>query len=85
MDNYVTILGFVAGTITTVAFIPQVLKSWRTRQTKGLSLFMLLFLITGIILWTIYGFILKALPVILANGITLILILVLLFLKLKYK
>ncbi|MEE8483939.1 MAG: SemiSWEET transporter [Nitrospinota bacterium] len=84
MQEYV-LIGYIAGALTTFAFLPQVIKTWRMRETKDISLLMLLVLITGILLWLIYGFLLGDLPLIAANSATLILVVILLFFKLKYK
>lgn len=76
------LIGLVAGTLTTLAFLPQVWHVWRTRQTRGLSLTWLLSFSLGLALWLTYGLLSDDLPVILANGITLLLCLVLVVLKL---
>lgn len=81
----VDLLGFIAGTLTTLSFIPQVHKSWRTRSCNDLSLGMLLAFGVGILLWLIYGLMLRAAPIIVANAVTLALILVLLAMKMKYR
>lgn len=78
-------LGLMAATLTTAAFLPQVLKSWRTKETKDVSLLMLIVFATGILLWLIYGVIKSDLPIMLANSTTFVLVMVLVFLKLKYK
>ncbi len=80
----INILGFLAGTLTTVSFLPQVHKAWTTRRCDDLSLTMLLAFGAGVLLWMIYGFWLRAAPVILANVVTLALILVLIFLKARF-
>ncbi|MBI3583484.1 MAG: SemiSWEET transporter [Deltaproteobacteria bacterium] len=80
-----TVIGLVAATITTLSFIPQLIKTWKLKETKDISLLMFVTLGVGIILWIIYGFILWDLPLILANGITFIFVLVILFFKFKYK
>lgn len=77
------IIGLVAGTLTTLAFVPQVWMTWRTRQTRGLSLAWLLFFSTGVSLWLTYGLLHGDLPIILANGFTLGLCLCLLAMKLR--
>lgn len=83
--NFVTFLGFVAATLTTVAFVPQVVRVWRSRSTRDISLPMFLVLALGIVLWLIYGAIIGDLPLIVANVVTLILVLTILFFKLRYK
>ncbi len=83
--DYITILGFVAATCTTVAFLPQVMKTWQSKSAKDVSYGMLVFLCIGISLWLVYGLLIKAAPVIIANFLTLILNLIILYLKIKYK
>ena len=78
-------IGYIAGTLTTISFLPQVIRTWRMRETKDFSLAMLLLFATGILLWTVYGFWTGSLPVILANVITFLLIIVLLAMKIKYR
>lgn len=80
----ITILGFLAGTLTTLSFIPQVHKAWSTRRCTDLSLSMLLAFGTGVALWLVYGLVLHAAPIIVTNAVTFALILILLFLKLRY-
>ncbi|MBF2052614.1 MAG: SemiSWEET transporter [Candidatus Sericytochromatia bacterium] len=77
-------LGLLAGTLTTIAFVPQVLKTWRSRSAEDLSLGMFSLFTVGIALWLIYGFWIKALPLILTNTITLGLAATLLFFKLRF-
>ena len=57
--------------LTTIAFLPQVIKSWKTRSTRDISLGMFTILNTGIVLWLVYGLMLNSLPLILANAVTL--------------
>ena len=80
-----TIIGLIAATITTLSFIPQLIKTWKLKETKDISLLMFITLGVGIILWIIYGFLLWDLPLILANSITFVFVLVILFFKFKYK
>ena len=83
--DYVTIIGLIAGTITTISFLPQVLKIIRTRHTKDISLGMYVTLSMGILLWLVYGILISSLPVILANLISFILTLIIVIFKIKYK
>lgn len=83
MSSLFELTGLVAACLTTFAFLPQVLQTWRSRSTEGLNLPMLVVLTTGIVLWTVYGLGTGQLPVILANGVTLCLVAVLLGLKLR--
>jgi MtN3 and saliva related transmembrane protein len=74
-------LGFAAGTLTAVAFLPQVIKTFRTRSAGDLSTAMLLAQTTGVALWIVYGVAIGSLPVIMANVVTLVLALLLLAVK----
>ena len=68
-----------------MAFIPQLQQTWRTHSAQDVSLGMLLIFVTGVFLWLVYGLLLGALPIILANLITLVLTLAILILKLRYR
>jgi MtN3 and saliva related transmembrane protein len=83
--NTIQLLGLVAGFLTTASFLPQVIKTWKTRSAKGLSLGMFSLFSLGVLLWLIYGIIVKDIPVIAANLITLILASTLLYFKLSFK
>ncbi|MEO1148142.1 MAG: SemiSWEET transporter, partial [Cyanobacteria bacterium J06638_22] len=80
--DWSTLLGLLAGTLTTASFVPQVLKTWRSRSAQDISALWLVTFTTGISLWFIYGLIILSLPIILANGITLALTLLILLFKL---
>jgi len=79
------IIGLTAGMLTTVAFVPQVVKTYQSRSAKDLSLWMFLIFCTGVVLWLIYGIAINELPVIIANSVTLVLASVLLIFKLTFK
>ena len=81
----ITNLGLLAALLTTIAFLPQLIKIWKTQKTGDISFIMYVILITGVFLWLVYGFLIKDLPLILANLVTLILASSVLFLKIKYK
>ncbi len=83
--NWITVMGFIAGMCTTSAFLPQVVKIFRTRKTEDISLFMYIILTTGILLWIIYGSLNGDIPLVLANGITFIFASSILVLKLRYE
>jgi MtN3 and saliva related transmembrane protein len=68
-----TLVGLAAAFCTTIAFLPQVIQTWRTRSTKDISLAMFLVFTTGIFLWLVYGAIRHDVPLIAANGITFVL------------
>lgn len=80
-----TLIGLAAGFCTTAAFLPQVIKTWKSRSAKDLSLGMYSIFCTGVLLWLIYGIMISDLPIILANAITLILAVSILFFKLTFK
>ena len=79
----VTALGLLAATLTTIAFVPQVVKTWRTRSTEDISLWMFSILVAGITTWLIYGAIIRDVPLVLANGVTLLLAGTILFFKIR--
>ena len=79
------LIGYAAATLTTLAFIPQALKSWRTRDLSGVSLGMYSLFTLGVALWLLYGVMLGSWPIILANAITLLLAGTVLFLKWRHK
>lgn len=83
MDAH-TLLGTAAGTLTTLAFLPQVIKAWRTRSTHDISLGMFLLFSTGLVLWLMYGALIGSWPIIIANTVTLVLALVIVVLKLRH-
>jgi MtN3 and saliva related transmembrane protein len=76
--------GYAAAICTTSAYVPQVMRVWRTRSTKDISLKMFLVLVTGLALWLTYGFWKGEIPLIAANSITLMLASTILFFKLKH-
>ena len=79
-----TIIGLVAATGTTLSFLPQAMRIIKTKHTKDLSLAMYLIFTTGVFLWLIYGILIKDLPVIIANAITLLFTSTILIFKIKY-
>lgn len=83
--NAIQLLGLVAGGLTTAAFLPQVVKTWKSRSAKDLSLGMFSLFCVGVAMWLIYGFAVNDIPVIAANLLTLLLASTLLFFKLRFK
>lgn len=83
--NIVQLLGLTAGMLTTIAFLPQVIKTWRSRSAKDLSLGMFSLFCLGVAMWLAYGILVQDLPVIAANMLTLMLASTLLFFKLRFK
>jgi MtN3 and saliva related transmembrane protein len=76
------LIGYPAAILTTVAFVPQAWKSWRTRDLSGISLPMYALFTLGVAFWLAYGLIIGSPPVVIGNGITLVLATVVLWLKL---
>ena len=84
MDTIV-LIGYIAGSLTTLSFVPQVIRAWNLKETRDLSLAMLLLFAVGVLLWTFYGIWTGSMPIIAANIITFILILVLLGMKIRHR
>jgi MtN3 and saliva related transmembrane protein len=78
------VLGYVAGTLTTIALVPQAWRSFRTRDVSGISLRMYWIFTLGVAIWLAYGILLGETPMILANSVSLVLACAVLALKLKY-
>lgn len=85
MNSLHDLVGYAAATLTTLAFIPQTLHSWRSRDLSGVSLGMYSLFTCGVALWLLYGVVLESWPIIIANAITLALAGSVLFLKLRHK
>ena len=83
--TYINVIGGIAGTFTTIAFFPQVIKVVKTRSTKDLSLVMFIIFCIGVFLWIIFGILLGSVPIILANLITWICSIIILCYKIKYR
>ncbi|AFZ34557.1 Cystinosin/ERS1p repeat protein [Stanieria cyanosphaera PCC 7437] len=82
--NLITVIGLLAGGLTTIAFLPQVLKTWKSKSAKDISLGMFFTFCTGVFLWIIYGFCVNDLPVVVANIMTFIFASTILYFKFKY-
>lgn len=77
-------IGFIAAACTTVAFLPQVIKTWKMKETRGISLWMYIIFVIGVSLWLGYGILIGDYPIAVANGATLILALFVLIAKIRY-
>jgi MtN3 and saliva related transmembrane protein len=82
--DWTTLVGLTAATCTTSSFLPQVIKTLRSKNTKDISLLMYAILTMGLFLWLVYGFILKDIPLILANCISFSLAMCVLLLKIRH-
>ena len=80
----IDILGYVAGILVVISLLPQVIKSWKTKSTKDISLARYIIYATGLVLWVTYAVIIKNGPVAIMNGVGLVLALSILYLKLKH-
>lgn len=83
--NYINIIGFVAGAMTTISFLPQAIKIHKTHHTHDLSLPMYIVLLIGVSLWLFYGVMVKSHPIIIANAVTMIIGSYILAMKIRYK
>ena len=87
LDQYVNspeTIGLLAALLTTTAFLPQVIKTWKTKSADDVSLLMFFLFILGVLLWCIYGLEIHAFPIIIANAITFLLALTIVVLKLIF-
>ena len=80
----IELLGLIAGILTSISFLPQVVKTWKSRSAKDLSLSMFIIFFIGVCLWLTYGILVRDIPVIVANVITLTFSGIILFFKLRY-
>jgi MtN3 and saliva related transmembrane protein len=81
---FINTIGLLAGLLTTIAFVPQVMKIYRNKSGRDISARMFTMFSIGIALWLYYGVLLQSLPIILANAVTLVLTLAILALKIRY-
>jgi len=82
--DHLFLIGILAASLTTFSFLPQVIKAYKTKHTKDLSLVMYLLLCLGLSLWLVYGVLIESLPLIIANSATMGLCFFLISLKIKY-
>ena len=81
----IEIIGMVAGTISSVTFLPQVVKTWQSKSAKDISLWMFLLVTLSVIMWLIYGLFLNSVPIIYTNSMVLIMSLIMLYFKWRFK
>ena len=79
-----TLIGLVAAFCTTIAFIPQVVRTWKSRSTEDISLGMFVFYAAGVFAWLVYGLLIRDIPLIASNAVTFALALTMLGFKLRY-
>jgi MtN3 and saliva related transmembrane protein len=80
---YINIVGLIAASLTTVSFLPQTLKTIKTKDTSGISLLMYLLFTIGVLFWSIFGILIKTYVIVGANLVTLTLAAIILFIKVK--
>ncbi|MBA4254853.1 MAG: hypothetical protein C0445_03155 [Polaromonas sp.] len=81
----IDVAGFLAATLTTLSFVPQALHTFKTKDVSGISLGMYGVFTAGVSLWLLYGWLLQAWPIVVANAITLALAMSILAMKLRYR
>lgn len=81
----IDLIGYIAATLTTASFIPQVLQTLKTKDVSGISLMMYSVFTVGIGLWLVYGVLISAWPIVIANAITLTLAGTILWMKIRYR
>ena len=79
-----SITGFMAGTLTTFSLVPQLVKAWKSKHTKDVSLGMFVTLCAGLVLWVLYGVSINSLPVIVTNIVSFTLGMIIILLKIRY-
>jgi MtN3 and saliva related transmembrane protein len=79
------ILGMTAGCISAITFLPQVIKTWQTKSAADISLLMFTFATISVIMWLVYGIILRNIPIIFTNSMVLIFSLIMLYFKFRFK
>ncbi len=83
--NYIDLFGFLAALLTTIAFLPQLYKTWQTKSADDVSLVMLILFIIGLFCWIIYGLKINSIPILVANIITFVFNFSILILKISYR
>lgn len=83
--DFITLLGLIAGILTTLAYLPQAIKTWQSKSADDISWSMLIILSVGIVLWLVYGVSIRNIPLIAANVVTFFLTSIILVLKIRYK
>ena len=85
LSNQIEILGFLAGALTTISFLPQVIKTWNSKSAEDVSVVMFILFISGVGLWCAYGWEIHSISIVVANVITFILASIILLLKVVFE
>ena len=80
----IQILGMTAGSISAITFLPQVIKTWKTKSADDISLLMFTFATVSVVMWLVYGIILRDVPIIYTNSLVLVCSLIMLYFKFKF-
>ncbi len=83
--NSLDLLGMAAGCMSSITFLPQVIKTWRTRSASDISLLMFTFATISVIMWLVYGIFLENIPIIFTNAMVLLFSLIMLYLKYRFR
>jgi len=83
--DIINIVGAAGGIVSSVTFLPQVIKIWKTKSAKDLSMGTLLFLVLNVSLWLLYGILTNLYPIIITNGIVLSMVFIMVYFKLTFK
>ena len=83
--NWINYIGIFAGVLTTISFIPQVIKVWQFKSAKDLSAWWLLIFFVGVSSWLVYGLLIINFPIVIANAVTLFLLLFIIIAKIIYR
>lgn len=83
--NFTDILGYAAGAVTTFTFLPQVIKTWKEKSAKNISLLMFVIAVTNEIMWIVYGILLNNWVIILTNSVLMVMALTMIYFKLTFK
>ena len=83
--DIINIVGAAGGIVSSVTFLPQVIKIWKTKSAKDLSMGTLMFLVLNVSLWLLYGILTNLYPIIITNGIVLSMVFIMVYFKLTFK
>ena len=83
--DIINLVGAAGGIVSSITFLPQVIKIWKTKSAKDLSMGTLLFLVLNVSLWLLYGILTNLYPIIITNGIVLSMVFIMLYFKLTFK
>ena len=83
--DIINLVGAAGGIVSSITFLPQVIKIWKTKSAKDLSMGTLLFLVLNVSLWLIYGILTNLYPIIITNGIVLSMVFIMVYFKLTFK